>query len=65
MNGVPFDYEGSLTMKADGTWYVNRISCGDAKIEGWGAKMHLMMVEAEQLLYRHNTAEQQVKEEKE
>jgi len=63
MNGVPVDYEGSMTMKADGTWYINRIGCGDDKIEGWGAKMHLMMCEAEQLLYRHNVHEQPPKKE--
>jgi len=54
MNGVPNDYEGSMTMKADGTWYVNRISCGDDSIAGWGAKIHLMMTEAEQVLLQHN-----------
>ena len=54
MNGVPNDYEGSMTMKADGTWYVNRISCGDDSIAGWGAKIHLMMQEAEQQLFAHN-----------
>jgi len=54
MNGVPNDYEGSMTMKADGTWYVNRISCGDDSIAGWGAKIHLMMQEAEQQLMLHN-----------
>lgn len=54
MNGVPNDYEGSCTMKADGTWYINRISCGDETIAGWGAKIHLFMTEAETQLAKHN-----------
>lgn len=64
MNGVPTNFEGSMTMKADGTWYVNRIGCGDETVAGWAAKIHIMMQEAERILFQHNSAEKLPEKEK-
>jgi len=57
MNGVRVEYEASLKQTSKGIWYVDTIRCADEKIEGLGAKLHLVMQELEQLLFRHNYPE--------
>ncbi|GAG67530.1 unnamed protein product [marine sediment metagenome] len=57
MNGVRVEYEASLKQTAKGVWYVDTIRCGDDSIEGLGAKLHLMMMEVEAQLERHNFVE--------
>jgi len=58
MNGVRIEYEATLKQTSKGVWYCDGIRTGDDKIEGLGAKLHLLMQEMEQILYRHNYPEQ-------
>lgn len=64
MNGVRVEYEASLKQTSKGIWYVDTVRCGDDNIEGLGAKMHLLMQEMEQVLFRHNYPEQLTTEDK-
>lgn len=57
MNGVRVEYEASLKQTSKGIWYVDTIRCSDDSIEGLGSKLHLVMQELEQLLFRHNYPE--------
>lgn len=59
MNGVRVEYEASLKQTAKGIWYCDMIRCGDDTIPGLGAKLHLMMVEVEEQLAKHNASEEQ------
>ena len=58
MNGVRVEYEAKLKQTSKGVWYCDGVSCGDEKIAMLGSKLHLMMMEIEQQLFKHNNHEE-------
>ena len=58
MNGVRVDFECQVKQTAKGVWYCDGARCGDKSIEGMGAKLHLLMQEIEQVLFKHNHHEE-------
>lgn len=63
MNGVQVDYEATVKQSAKGIWYCDGVRCGDPKIDGLGSKLHLVMMEIEQVLSKHNDHEEQSEKE--
>lgn len=63
MNGVRVDYEATVKQTSKGVWYCDGVRVGDSSIEGLGSKLHLVMQEIEQILFRHNPDEQPPKKE--
>jgi len=54
MNGVRVDYEATVKQTSKGFWYCDGVRCGDSSIDGLGSKLHLVMLEIEAVLLRHN-----------
>jgi len=63
MNGVLVEFEATLKQSAKGVWYCDGVRTGDKSIEGLGSKLHLVMQEIEQTLFKHNHHEEPPKKE--